>query len=907
LPDSLAQLQSALADRYTIERELGAGGMATVYLAEDLRHNRKVAVKVLRPELAASLGTERFLREIRTTAQLTHPHILPLHDSGDAGGFLYYTMPFVEGESLRDRLSREKQLPLDDALQIVIEVADALAYAHAHAVMHRDIKPENILLQGGHAVVADFGIAKAIAAAGSERLTETGLAVGTPQYMSPEQASGEADLDGRSDLYSLGCVLYEMLAGEPPFTGRSAQAVVAKRLSTPAPRISILRDRVPAHVEEALDTALARAPADRFATTSQFAEALRGGTTSSGVPVLMATRPRRIAAAVASLLILSAAGWLGVRLLRPPAASASLAHRPFTIVAELDGTAPADVRAAAHNLIISSLDESGVLASLPDEQIKQGLSLAGKPETTRLTLTTARELAVRGGIRTVVAGTVDEVGQTYHVAVRVLDADSGVVVAAKSDVARGKDDLIPTLDSVVRAVRGDLGEHRAAIAANRPLDQVATPSFAAYQRLRRANELILAGENGAATAALKDALALDPDFAVAWIVLSVALYHRGSTDSAAAALDEALARPKRMTEQQRLSASGMREIALGNYSAALAAEEQLHRLYGGDPSNLTVVLGELGREAETVALYEEYERTAPFGLNAIHQFNLVGALLPLGRLDEARRRADSTPGNWGVGARLMVATWTADWFAAESLATRISDQRSLASVAAARGRVRDAIGMLRTCSCQLRQLVLQFVSGSPVTRAQVGALPLADHFDGGQLLAALWAAAAGDTGAARRILTRVRSLPPERRDGLDAMAVLVEAWLAAAAGRPADVVQLLRPLADRGTPLGPPVMQPVRWSLAAAYEHQGQLDSAAAQLERLAAWQGASEKEDSRRGFTHSFAHQRLVLLYARLGRPDDARRHWKIFSETFTNPDPELRHLVDEARAALASAERRS
>jgi len=275
--DVLDTLRRALADRYALERELGQGGMATVYLAEDLRHHRKVALKVLRPEIAAALGSERFLREITTTAHLTHPHILPLLDSGEAGGTLFYVMPYVEGESLRGRLVREKQLPLDDAVQIAREVADALGYAHAHGVVHRDIKPENVLLESGHAVLADFGIAKAIAAAGSTRLTETGLAVGTPQYMSPEQVASEGDLDGRSDLYSLGCVLYEMLAGEPPFTGPSVQAVVAKRLSTPAPRVSILRDRVPAHVEEALDTALARSRADRFPTAARFAEALTAG------------------------------------------------------------------------------------------------------------------------------------------------------------------------------------------------------------------------------------------------------------------------------------------------------------------------------------------------------------------------------------------------------------------------------------------------------------------------------------------------------------------------------------------------------------------------------------------------------------------------------------------------------
>ena len=204
MPDLFQRLKAALADRYAIEREIGAGGMATVYLAEDLRHHRKVAVKVLRPELAATLGPERFLREIEIAAGLTHPHILPLHDSGEVEGFLYYVMPYVEGESLRQRLDREKQLPIEDALKIAQEVGDALSFAHTRDVIHRDIKPENILFEGGHAVVADFGIARAVTAAGGERLTETGTAIGTPVYMSPEQAAGSQDLDGRSDLYSLG-------------------------------------------------------------------------------------------------------------------------------------------------------------------------------------------------------------------------------------------------------------------------------------------------------------------------------------------------------------------------------------------------------------------------------------------------------------------------------------------------------------------------------------------------------------------------------------------------------------------------------------------------------------------------------------------------------------------------------
>jgi serine/threonine-protein kinase len=274
MADPLPRLTTALSDRYRIERELGAGGMATVYLAEDIRHRRRVAVKVLRPELAAMIGAERFLKEIEVTANLQHPHILPLHDSGEADHFLYYVMPYVEGETLRARIQREKQLRIEDAVAIATGVASALDYAHRHGIVHRDIKPENILLHDGQPLIADFGIALAVSQAGGSRLTETGLSLGTPHYMSPEQAMGDRELDARSDIYSLGAVLYELLAGDPPYTGSTAQAIVAKVITEKAPPVTALRETVPPHVAAALAKALSKLPADRFTTAAQFAEAL---------------------------------------------------------------------------------------------------------------------------------------------------------------------------------------------------------------------------------------------------------------------------------------------------------------------------------------------------------------------------------------------------------------------------------------------------------------------------------------------------------------------------------------------------------------------------------------------------------------------------------------------------------
>ena len=291
MADQLERLRSALADRYTIERELGAGGMATVYLADELKHDRKVAVKVLRPELAAALGPDRFPREIRILARLQHPHILPLLDSGEAGGFLFYTMPFVDGESLRERIDRDGALPVPEAVRIMREVADALAAAHAAGILHRDIKPGNVMLSGRHALVMDFGVAKAVSDAGGEKMTTIGVAVGTPTYMSPEQATGSEHLDARSDIYALGLLAYELLTGKPPFQGKSAQAILsAQVLERPMP-VTEARAAVSAGLGDFVMKCLEKAPADRWQTTDELVPLLEALATPSGGITPTHTRP----------------------------------------------------------------------------------------------------------------------------------------------------------------------------------------------------------------------------------------------------------------------------------------------------------------------------------------------------------------------------------------------------------------------------------------------------------------------------------------------------------------------------------------------------------------------------------------------------------------------------------------
>jgi len=338
MSDVCARLAAALDRSYRVERELGAGGMATVYLAHDLKHDRDVAIKVLHPDLGAALGGERFLTEIRTTARLQHPHILPLLDSGDADGLLYYVMPLVTGETLRARLDRERQLPIDDAVLIAREVADALGYAHSLGVIHRDIKPENILLQNGHALVADFGIALAVQTAGGARMTQTGLSLGTPQYMSPEQAMGERTIDARSDIYALGAVTYEMLGGDAPFTGSTVQAIVARVLTERPASLRTVRDTVTVHVETTVLKALAKLPADRWPTAKAFAEALvdvRSTTSVDGTATIAhgsrpASRPSRaltIGAAAVALVSLAVAAWSWQR----TATSSNIVAVPLTL------------------------------------------------------------------------------------------------------------------------------------------------------------------------------------------------------------------------------------------------------------------------------------------------------------------------------------------------------------------------------------------------------------------------------------------------------------------------------------------------------------------------------------------------------------------------------------------------
>jgi eukaryotic-like serine/threonine-protein kinase len=565
MSDPLAILREGLRDRYAFERELGRGGMATVYLAQDIRHDRPVALKVLHPELAATLGPERFLREIRLAARLQHPHILTVLDSGEvavpgAAPRLWFTMPFIRGESLRDRLRRETQLPVEDAVRIAREAADALGAAHAEAIIHRDVKPENILLTGSHALVADFGIARALGTGNDDKLTETGLIVGTPAYMSPEQASGQRELDARTDIYSLAVVLYEMLAGETPFAAPTTQAMIARRfMETPRP-IRELRDAVPATVERALQRALARTPADRYPSAAEFARVLEeeavgryGGTavregSSSDAAADRADPPtavpphRRPAAILVLGFVLGLGvlfGWLHRRGPEPGAAGVkTLAVLPFENLGRPDDEYFADGVTDAVR---------GKLTSLAGLQVTASNSSAEYKRTTKSPQQIARDL----GVDYLLVGKVrweksPDGTSRVQVSPELIQASSGAarwqqpfdatitdVFQVQADiagkVAQALDVALGTTErqALTRKPTGDLGAYDAFLKGEEVSDRLRVDEAS---RLRDAITYY------------EQAVALDSGFVGAWAQLSRAhslLYYRGSTSDAPASLGAA--------------------------------------------------------------------------------------------------------------------------------------------------------------------------------------------------------------------------------------------------------------------------------------------------------------------------------------------------------------------------------
>jgi eukaryotic-like serine/threonine-protein kinase len=673
MPDPLAPLREALQGRYAFERELGRGGMATVYLAQDLRHDRPVALKVLHPELAVSLGDDRFQREIKLAARLQHPHILTVYDSGESEGRFWFTMPYVEGESLRDRLRRERQLPLEDALRIAQQAAQALQYAHDHGVVHRDIKPENLLLtRDGNTLVADFGIARALSSGAAEsRLTETGLAVGTPAYMSPEQAAGDRGVDARTDVYSLGAVLYEMLAGEPPYTGATTQALIVKRLTEPAPSVRAVRSSVPESVDQAMRKALAAVPADRFSTVAQLAQALtaadgRTGRQAEDVPATVvvpstgaavppSARPPVRLPVAATALVLGILIGLGVLFAwsRSHIGTAEVTGERRLAVLPFENLGDSTTEYFADGMT----DEvRGKLSQVPALSVIARASSNEYRRSTKPPQEIARELGAEYLLTATVRWEKTPVGPSrVRVSPELVQVRPGAAPTTKwqqgfdaslTDVFQVQADIATKVASALNVALGDSARHDLAA---RPTANLA--AYDAFLKGEAASQGLAVGDPASLRQAIgfyQQAVALDSVFVPAWGQLARArafLYSNGTpTPELGAQVRHAAERARALgpdrPEGQMALADYYRSVELDNRQALAAAEAGLKLAPNNVDLLVTAALAEqrLGQWSTTLQHLSKASALDPRSANTARRMGV--ALLYLRRYPEANAAMD---------------------------------------------------------------------------------------------------------------------------------------------------------------------------------------------------------------------------------------------------------------------------
>jgi len=891
-------IEAALAGRYVFERLpdgnpplIGIGGMAEIYSATEVRGQRRVAVKVLQPAVATALGPERFLQEIQIASRLTHPNILPLLEAGSfdrppGSPLLWYSMPLMPGGTLRDRMEREGQLPIPVAVSIAAQVADGLVHAHQAEVVHRDIKPENILLDGDRACLADFGLAKAVSQV-SDWLTSAGLAVGTPAYMSPEQSAPGSRLDGRSDVYSLGCVLYEMLGGEPPFTGPSAQAVMVRHQVESPRSLRVIRPTVPAALDLLVARTLAKVPADRYPSAAALSEALvrlpeQAADPAEGIP--KRRRWRRLAVGVAGLSL----GLAGLWRLGPGRAPGPLKERDWLLIA--DFTAPPGepgLAVALRELVTVELNQSKYLSTMPHSLVRQALRDAGMPETTAVTEERARELALRSSVRAVVSGRITPTAAgRYAATVEVTDAATGgsIVAAAGSIVL---DSFAVGVQELARGIRKGLGERRAEVEADRPLYRVATPSFPAFLKYTMGLDLAVAGNIDGSNRVLFEALALDTGFSAAWAAIGMNYVSSRNLDSARMAYAEALKRPDRLSDAQRYRLEGDAAYALhhdlgGAVRAYSLFLREVPSSIGGR-SNLALYLSSMGRYEDALREVDSAIILNPFGPREaqIELLNRVALLICLGRLDDARTGMRRLTGPHLRYAEFQLAAASDDWRAADSL-SRLpidpADPGFLRFMAATSGpAARAALGAPAAADQELAEAARRS-SGSGARWYHRARLLLAlaegrlaergggpDSAPAQALLAGLAAAMAGDTARARRYLDRLEPLSARDQENLGSGPELLHALLELRTGRAEAAIARLAPLAATGEhdalSLDRVDSYWLRLVVADAFRDRGQPDSARRYLELALDRRRVPPAHYALRGLVHAGATARLRAL----------------------------------------------
>ncbi len=621
MTDQVERLRAALADRYRIEHELGSGGMATVYLAEDLKLRRKVAVKVLRPDLAATLGSERFIREIEVAAKLHHPHILPLHDSGEADGFLYYVMPYEEGESLREKLTKEGELPIMEAVSLLRDVVDALAHAHEHGVVHRDIKPDNVMVAGRHALVTDFGIAKAVTeATGRQQLTTVGVALGTPLYMAPEQASGDPNIDHRVDIYAVGVLAYELLTGRPPFTGTTPQMVLSAHITEAPEPITKYRETVPPALALLVMRCLEKKPADRWQSAEELLSQLGALATPSGgitpaqgvAPTRPVSRKRWYTAGAVLFGVILVTAFATSRFVKVGGSGTLigqnvLAEHDLILVAEFENrTADSLLGATVTDAIRVELQQSPVVAVMGQQSMWDGMRRMGLEPGAELPGDQVRDLAERENAKAYVIGDVGRLGAGYQLTARVVATAGGSEALTVRTTAPDDAGLIGAVEDLGRQLRRDIGESLRTVRAAPPLARVTTASLPALRAhmagVRAAND----GDFSRAIALLQEAVSLDTTFAAAWTSLSAIYTNQNRYNLAMGALARAFAFRDRLTELERLGVTASYHLSRREFTEAEAAYIRLSELQPelGPPAAYAELLLQSGRltEAEAISL-----------------------------------------------------------------------------------------------------------------------------------------------------------------------------------------------------------------------------------------------------------------------------------------------------------------